>query len=539
MRGARSARKAQEAGYSVERAKRFAMFEDAVRADPTQAGYEAAKAHLKGVLPKLDYEGFGELNQEAMDAMIGKVLNHPNLLTGHRLNVIEGLKTASNGGVPTTSQLNLIEYVFGKDVAHRLADPDNLGILAHGKELGYEILNVPRSIMATFDLSAVLRQGLVLGTRHPVIAARNIGPMLRMFKSQSFYDDVMRGIKTSDNYPLYEDMDLAIMELGPLSKREEAFYSNIAEKYVPGVKLSSRAYTGYLTKFRVDVADHLLQRFAKDGVNVHDPEFLKSLGKFINSATGRGTLGALEGSAKMLNTVFFSPRLMASRFNFLSPRYYYKLHPEVRKEALRAALHTVGTLGVVLALASYAGAKVSRDPRNADFAKIRIGNTRVDIAAGYQQPIRLLGQVASSTIISSTTGKELQLGTGEFGSTSQYDIIQRFFEGKFSPPASLVRDRLEGADFQGNKFSWPDAIKSRMIPLLAQDTADLYRERDGGRDGVTAALLGYGIGMWGVGVQTYGGKERPSSRSSGIRPKPGSPRRLSPKPSRRATSNKP
>ncbi len=545
LRGARAARKAQEAGYSAERAKRFAMFEQAVRADPTAEGFERAKGLLKGALPKLGYEGFGELDQAAMNALVKRIVEHPNLMSGQRINVIEGLKLAANGSVPTPSQLTLIEHVFGKNVADNLSDLANLSAFGHIKEMGYEILNVPRAIMATFDFSAVLRQGLVMGTRHPVIAARNIRPMLRMWKSQKMYDEVLTAVKESPNFPLYHEMKLAITELGPLSTREERFYSNVAEKIVPGVKMSSRAYNGYLVKFRADTADHLLARFAADGVNVHDPELLASLGKFINSATGRGSLGAFEGSAKVLNTFFFSPRLMASRFNFLWPGFYMGMHPAVRKEALRAALHTVGTVSAVLALASYAGAKVGRDPRNADFAKIRIGNTRLDIAAGYQQPVRLLGQLGTGVIISSTTGKRLDLTEGGFGQSTRKDITQRFFEGKLAPPISLLNDWAKGKDFQGYPFEWGPAIKSRMIPLLAQDSYDLYREREGGMDGITAAMLGYGIGMWGVGTQTYGGRPAPSSTKRGkpgakpgsrLSNKPGG--RLSNKPSRRR-SNKP
>jgi hypothetical protein len=67
---------------------------------------------------------------------------------------------------------------------------------------------------------------------------------------------------------------------------------------------------------------------------------------------------------------------MASRFNFLNPAYYIRMEPFARREALKAALRLVGTLNLVLFLAKMEGAKVESDPRNADFGKIRIGNTR-------------------------------------------------------------------------------------------------------------------------------------------------------------------
>ena len=41
-------------------------------------------------------------------------------------------------------------------------------------------------------------------------------------------------------------------------------------------------------------------------------------------------------------------------------------------------------------LAKLAGAEVGDDPEDSDFGKIIIGNTRIDIWGGIQQPMRLL-----------------------------------------------------------------------------------------------------------------------------------------------------
>ena len=114
----------------------------------------------------------------------------------------------------------------------------------------------------------------------------------------------------------------------------------------------------------------------------------------------------LEGSARELNAIFFSPRLMASRFNFLSPRYYLKLHPFARKEALRSAFQLAGTVSTLLALASRVpGVTVNLNPTNPNWGKIRIGNTRIDLAGGFQPQLRLLAQLATGRSTSSTTGK--------------------------------------------------------------------------------------------------------------------------------------
>src|SRR4029077_3821472 len=191
------------------------------------------------------------------------------------------------------------------------------------------------------------------------------------------------------------------------------------------------------------------------GVNVQDPHFLQSLGKYVGSATGRGDLGAFQEAGKVLNAALFSPRLLASRFNFMNPAYYARLHPFARKEALRSALQLAGTAGTMLALASrIPGVKVETAPRNPDWGKIHIGNTRLDIGGGFQQPLRLLAQIATGTAISSTTGKSLSLTPAGFGRPPRPDRAIRFFRGKLAPIPSLVWDASAGTNLIGQKFNW-------------------------------------------------------------------------------------
>jgi hypothetical protein len=303
---------------------------------------------------------------------------------------------------------------------------------------------------------------------------------------------------------------LPITELGrDVAGREEQFASDYAEKITGGkyspVRASGRAYTGFLDKTRADVFDHLIGRAQSQGVNVQDQKFLQSLGTYIGSATGRGQLRHFEKAAPALNAFFFSPRLMASRFNFLNPAYYARLDPFARKEALRSAIQLAGTASTLLALASQVpGVRVITDPRNPDWGKIRMGNTRLDIGGGFQQELRLMAQFVSGVAISSTTGKRLSLTAGGFGQPTRLDIVQRFFEGKASPIASLVLDWMRGSTLIGQKFSPGSEVAQRLTPLLAQSSLELYKEQHGGMNGLAAAFAGYGIGSVGFGVQTYG-----------------------------------
>jgi len=505
--GAKIIRGKQEAGYSVERGARAAAARIHLENPnlPPAERVRLAKGELPGELPKINFQGFNELNHESLQALQTHILDHPHLLPFQKIRASDALVSALAGKVPTRSEITLLEHVFGKDTADGLS-----GIARHPfREKLLSALNIPRSLMSSFDLSAPFRQGLMVATRHPTIFAHNFGSMVKAFGSEKVYQGILDEIHARPSYPLMVGAKLPLTELGhAVGPREERFASDYAEKLTGGkwgpVRMSGRAYTGFLDKTRADVFDHLIQRAQAQGIDVQDEKFLKSLGKYIGSATGRGDLGAFQEAGKYLNAVMFSPRLLASRLNFLNPLYYRRLHPFARKEALRSAIQLAGTLSTLAGLASQVpGVKVQTDPRNPDWGKIRIGNTRLDMAGGFQQPLRLLAQLATGVAISSTTGKKLNLTAGGFGKPTRLDIAQRFFMGKEAPWASLLTDWLRNQTQIGQKFSWKSEAAQRLTPLLGQDAYDLYRERHGGMNGLMAALAGYGVGAFGLGLQTY------------------------------------
>lgn len=505
--GAKQVRGRQEALYTPERAQRAGAADQAMKDVGGVEGYKAGLAQLKGELPKVQFGKLTNLDSASVDALFSHVQNHPNLMPFQKIRVQGALLNAIEGKVPTRSEIGLLENVFGKPAARDIVS--SVPKLAKVKNAAAEVWNVPRSLMASFDMSAPFRQGLVAGARYPDLFFKNFNQMFRAFGSEKAYSAIMDDIATRPSFGMMQKAKLALTDLEHLTDREEQFVSGLAEK-IPvvgrGVRASGRAYTGFLNKTRADVFDRLVEAAQQQGINVQDDKFLQSLGRFVNSATGRGDLGSLQHSAILLNSIFFSPRLLASRVNFLNPVYYATLDPFVRKEALRSMAQLIGALGTVLALAKAGGARVGTDPRNADFAKIKIGDTRIDALGGFQQPVRLAAQLISGKVISSTTGETLTLGPQGPGKLSRRDIAQRFLEGKLAPSPSFVNDWFKGTDFQGKPFSWKRETLQRMIPLLAQDAHDLYNKPPGGLPKWGAALGGYGLGAFGVGLQTYGAK---------------------------------
>src|SRR5690606_5714979 len=166
-----------------------------------------------------------------------------------------------------------------------------------------------------------------------------------------------------------------------------------------------------------------------------------------------------------LNTTLFSPRLIASRLKLLNPAYYVMANPVVRKEALKSLFAIAAVGNTIGQLAKMAGGTVENDPNSSDFGKVKIGNTRIDPYAGFQQYIvaanRLLRPESAKIpgmeggadtgivpfdvvtgflgaggqkIKSSTSGAEYDLWNPQRPfDPVHFDIIERFGRGKLHP----------------------------------------------------------------------------------------------------------
>ncbi len=517
LKEAPAVRAAQEAGYSKERGLRaIAASEAFEKAGGGSAGLKAVLGELQGELPKIDYEGFTEFTPQAFESMVNRVWDHPNLLFYEKLRAMVGLRKATEGVTPQASELKLIARVFGDANAKALGDVKNTGIMAWLKHYGLDLWNLPRSLQASIDLSAPFRQGLVAGARHPAIFAKNFKPMIQALRSDANAEAIMHEILSRDNAPLYQKAKLAVTEThgADIAKREEAFPSPMAD-YVPGVKGSGRAYTVFLNKMRADIFDYNIALAEKHGRNINDPHFLDSLGEFINTATGRGRLPGktTEQAATFLNSFLFSPRLLASRFQMLNPHYYWKLAPGVRRQAVQASMQTLGGILGFLTLASQIpGWSVGLDPRSANFGKIRIGDTRIDVAGGFLPLLVLYSRLVKGQSVSSSSGK-LTTYSGKFGDTNQWDVMQRFLEGKMAPTPGLVRDIAKHQTFIGKPVTVKGELQSMLVPLNIQGVRETYQTEHSVPLTAASAVLG-GIGF---GVQSYHNTPLKSSGGSATR----------------------
>lgn len=469
---------------SEERKRRVAIASKVLAKGEGEEAFREATSKLGGKLPQAVFTPIkSRFTDDELKGVFDFIKTHPDLQFFQKINAADGLNNViGKGKQPRPFELKLLKQIFGDDFAQAVLKKRPFGEKA--LEQIADVANVPRALMSSADMSAPFRQGLIMSIHKPKIAARAFIKQFGFFfdpkKLKASYDE----ISVRNSFQLMKDSKLQITDIGEtaltLTEKEEAFMTNLAER-IPGVgrivKASERSYVGYLNQLRADSFDDIANQFIKSGISPDEsPEVFKRLASFVNAATGRGDLPeVLNKSAPILNSVFFSPRLQAARLQLLNPVWYAKQPKPVRREAAKAFLKFMGVGIGILSLAKLGGAEVEENPTSSDFGKIRIGNFRWDVWAGYQQWVRLGATMILGEKKSATTGKIRKLAPGQpFGGT-RLEELTRFGRGKFAPVPSLITDIIEGQSLIGEPIG-PKTFYSRMIPFIIQDITEAAKE---------------------------------------------------------------
>lgn len=343
-----------------------------------------------------------------------------------------------------------------------------------------------KALKASLDNSAIFRQGWKTLWTNPIKwqnnARKSFIDIAKQLGGKDTLKEVQADIVSRPNADLYRKMKLAIGNV------EEEFPTTLPEKIpIAGrvYKASEGAYTGFLYRQRADIADGLIDIAKKANVNLNDKKELESIGKLVNSLTGRGDLGRLEGgAANTLNNIFFSARFLKSNIDLLTAHQLQRnVTPFVRKQAALNLMKVIAGTTVVLGVANAVKpGSVEWDPHSSNFGKIRIGHTTFDVSGGSGSIATLAARLApllvgkDSYTKSATTGVKSKINDG-FGSTSGMDVFNDFFEGKLAPASSVVRDMLNQQDFNGNKPTATNEAKNALLPFPvtnATQTHDKY-----------------------------------------------------------------
>lgn len=403
-----------------------------------------------------------------------------------------------------------------------------------------EAANLPRTLMSSMDMSAPLRQGI--GLIHKKAFWTALPDMVKAWGSEDAYKGIMQSITDDpifkrtvnargDVQPSFaEKAGLQLTDLTNMTRREESIMSSLAER-VPGVRRSNRAYTAFLNKLRADTFKQMAGDFgAYSGMDARNNlPLAKSIADFVNTASGRGNLGAAEPAAKVLSSVLFSPRLIASRLGMMgqagravfSPEVYMMQSPSVRREYLKSLAAIAATAGTFTQLARMAGATVETDPASSDFGKVKFGNTRIDPYGGFQQYVVAMQRLMPSLDLSSAglgeiggrmkstmTGREYSLDDSGFGRSTRADVLARFLRSKTNPIINFGWGLMAGQrELSGqpmdltNLNPMENSIAQRFLPMLSQDIYDLVQSEE---TPLPAKGLAAFLASVGMGSQTYG-----------------------------------
>jgi len=488
--------RAQEILLSTERSDRISRA--MTQGGEGQDWAKSFMGQLAGEHTKIKMEPL-KLDQTDVDEIFNTIKASKETIGFDKAKSIGAVTKLLSGEVLQRNEIDQLSNLFGKDTGILLRQ--QLPTVDKARGIIEEFVNLPRAVMASLDLSAPFRQGLgLIGEK---TFWQSMPTMVKAYGSRKAFDGAQEAIEANPKFKLMKDSGLALTDLLG-SNREERFMSNWAER-IPlirnAVVPANRAYTAYLNKIRADTFSKLTDDAKNIGL---DPEknlvLTKDIANFINNATGRGSLGKFEQSAIGLNSVFFSPRLIASRVKMLYPGTYIKASPMVRKQYLKSML-SIGAVGnATLGLAAMGGAEIDTDPRGSDFMKAKIGNTRLDPWGGFQQYGVLGARQVFGESKSSTSGNTYELGS-RYGLPTRLDVAARFGESKLHPFASFFTTLLRGKNWAGQPISIPEELIRRYTPMITQDLYDILQD-----DPALAPLVLPAIG--GMGVQTFGGNDQ-------------------------------
>jgi hypothetical protein len=265
--------------------------------------------------------------------------------------------------------------------------------------------DISRDVTLSFDLGAVLRQGGFFLAAKPIASRGAFADMAKATASEQGLAKVDKAIAAHPDIMLFKKAGGFIAPTDGThrpSQREEAHRSSWAEKYIPGIRMSNRAYVSFLNKMRIDVFSTLTKTLGKNGEVTF--EEAQALARFVNIATGRGELGRFSNIAEGLAIPFLAPRYVLSRFQLLGGGITAPLKGVAGSRVHRLIAKEYGKymIGITLvgALLQMIGdifdkeLTIEKNPLSTDFGKAKIGNTRVDLLSGVGSVTTLILRVA-------------------------------------------------------------------------------------------------------------------------------------------------
>jgi hypothetical protein len=322
--------------------------------------------------------------------------------------------------------------------------------------------------VASFDNSFMGRQGLNVLLTHPSAWIGGAKKSWSDIGKTLIGKDASKTLR-ADIYSRPNAINGLYKQAGILNMEEEYFPTSLPAK-IPvlgrGFKASEVVFTGSGMRMRADLFDILAKNVNLDS---RDSEQVKSTGIVVNSLLARGDLGK---NGQGLKAILWAPKMLKANYDILTAHTGDYLSGKITKEAWKEALMNwakiMSTTALVALIAQAMGGEVEKDPRSADFGKIKKGDTRIDITGGKGSLITLASRLITGKTKSTTTGAVTELGSG-FGQQSKFDAIISFLTNKVNPPIRVIVDILKGETFDGQEVTLSNELYKSFAPIIAQN----------------------------------------------------------------------
>jgi hypothetical protein len=373
-----------------------------------------------------------------------------------------------------------------------------------------EIANIPRTLVSgLFDMGAAFSQGVYRIYSNPILSAKAFTEGAKQFFSEKRHDQWLADLRSSPEFKLIkDDMKIAISDPdGKISEQEGVIiakyanflYDTIARAitfgYRPATKMiqslnpilaSQRAFDGYMNYIRVNSALKLAKALENDGYTPEsNPEVFEQAGDFVNTTTGRASLGSLDKSAGWLSSILFAPRKVAAELKLFTPYafyYYAKMPAAVRKRALL----NFGTFAMSV-IASHTLLKAALDATRGEdeeedrefwdsdspnFMSFKIGNQRVSFLGGVKTTIVFMSRLLGDRFVDQF-GRESKFGE-RFGKkiNTKLDLVLRFGLGKLAPTPGVLRDIAEKPNYE----DYDEIYQNVIMPIWLQDAKEMQKD---------------------------------------------------------------
>lgn len=381
-------------------------------------------------------------------------------------------------------------------------------------------LSAARTIKTTLDTVPLFRQGLPVLLAQPKIALKSAGVGIKAQFSQTVSDREQARIKSHPDYDSAVSGGLSLTEEGPTvksSQREEGYDAQFL-KNVPlagrVIKGAERNYVTFSNANRMDMYSLLKNQLLEKAESI-DPKVNKMLCSFVNTCTGRGNLGRLEGAADWLALPFFSPRFWASRLNLiygitksfadfstgfqLGDKETRDIRKLIARQHGRMALGYGVVFGLLYALGQGLDDKddylaFNLNPISPDFLKFKVGRTRFDTTGGVSSHLVFL-----SRMVMGRQAFAANQGEKELRSFQDYaGVAANYVRGRLAPVPGAVISAKTGKDPIGKVATWRSELIGMYLPMSPND---LYEQW--GEFGPAGTIAAAGFTVMGAGGSVY------------------------------------